>query len=71
MIEILMSLMLLAQTPEERPIRLLCTTVGGPIDIGPYGANVTMKCCPTGSFIDDPNHPVDDKGNLICYRGKT
>jgi hypothetical protein len=57
-------LLLLAQSPDEG--RVKCTTVGGPIPLGTERVTVPLKCCPEKSFISDPSHPTDNKGNLIC-----
>lgn len=57
-------LLLLAQNPDEGHVK--CTTVGGPIPLGTERVTVPLKCCPAKSFISDPDHPTDNKGNLIC-----
>jgi hypothetical protein len=61
-----------AKAQADLDTHVVCTSVGGPIQIGTdKPVSVPLKCCPAGSFISDPQHPVDANGNLICYREKT
>jgi hypothetical protein len=62
---IVLFLLLLAQGhPDEG--RVKCTSVGGPIPLGTERVTVPLKCCPEKSFVKNPDHPTDSKGNLIC-----
>jgi hypothetical protein len=56
-------LFLLAQNADTT--RIKCTSVGEQ-HLGTERVTVPLKCCPEKSFVKNPDHPTDSKGNLIC-----